>query len=61
MELQSGASLAPNQLNGITQIIRLAGVQRGQGSSVKMRWKLSYQVGGTGREETGEVGSLGVE
>jgi ADP-ribosylation factor-binding protein GGA len=58
MELQSGASLAPNQLNGITQIIRLAGVQRG---SVKMRWKLSYQVGGTGREETGEVGSLGVE
>ncbi|KAF2752035.1 VHS-domain-containing protein [Sporormia fimetaria CBS 119925] len=60
MEPQSDVSLAPNQRNGITQTIRLLGVQRGQGTSVKMRWKVSYRVGAEVREERGEIAGLGV-
>jgi len=60
--------LAPNQANDITQSIRLNGVERGKGSTVKMRWKTSYVVGGSSaggaggerREEQGEIANLGV-
>jgi hypothetical protein len=60
MEPQSGVNLSPNQQNGITQTIRLNGVQRGQGGAVKMRWKLSYLAGGVRKDEQGEIPSLGV-
>lgn len=60
MEPQSGVSLSPNQKNGITQNIRLNGVQRGQGSNVKMRWKLAYYASGVRKDEMGEIPSLGV-
>jgi hypothetical protein len=60
MEPQSGVSLAPNQQSGITQTIRLMGVQRGQGNAVKMRWKLSYLVGGARKDEGGEIATLGI-
>ncbi|OCL15288.1 ADP-ribosylation factor-binding protein-like protein GGA1 [Glonium stellatum] len=60
LEPQSSVSLAPNQANGITQVIRLHGVQRGHGSSVKMRWKAAYVVGGGRKEEHGEISSLGI-
>ncbi|KAJ9666508.1 ARF-binding protein [Coniosporium apollinis] len=60
LEPQSGRSLAPHQSNGITQTIRLLGVERGKGGAVKMRWKASYVVGTERREEMGEVASLGV-
>jgi ADP-ribosylation factor-binding protein GGA len=52
--------LAPKQQNGITQMIRLTGVQRGQGSNVKMRWKAAYFVSGAKKDEMGEIPSLGV-
>lgn len=60
LEPQSSVSLAPNQANGITQVIRLHGVQRGYGSSIKMRWKAAYLVGGARKEEHGEIPSLGI-
>jgi hypothetical protein len=60
MQPQSGVFLSPQQQNGITQQIRLNGVQRGQGGNVKMRWKLSYSVGGARKDEMGEITTLGV-
>ncbi|KAH9879868.1 hypothetical protein J1614_001892 [Plenodomus biglobosus] len=60
LEPQSGVNLAPNQKFGITQTIRVNNVQRGTGSSVKMRWKASYSLGGQQKNEMGEIPSLGV-
>lgn len=60
LEPQSGVDLAPNQKFGITQTIRVNNVQRGAGSSVRMRWKLSYSLGGREKNEMGEISSLGV-
>ncbi|KAF1934986.1 VHS-domain-containing protein [Clathrospora elynae] len=60
LEPQSGVNLGPNQKSGITQSIRVNNVQRGSGSSVKMRWKASYSLGGQQKNEMGEIPSLGV-
>ncbi|KAL1602747.1 ARF-binding protein [Paraconiothyrium brasiliense] len=60
LEHQSGVTLAPNQRNGITQNIRLNGVQRGSGNNIKMRWKVTYSVGGQSKNEMGEIPSLSV-
>jgi len=60
LEPQSGRNLAPLQKEGITQTIRLHGVERGKGTAVKMRWKASYLVGTERRDEHGEISSLGV-
>ncbi|KAL8788393.1 MAG: hypothetical protein Q9195_007311 [Heterodermia aff. obscurata] len=57
---QSGRTLQPSQLNGITQSIEIHGVSRGQTSMVKMRWKASYKVAGEPVNEQGEVPPLGV-
>jgi ADP-ribosylation factor-binding protein GGA len=32
----------------------------GKGESVRMRWKLSYVMGGERKEEMGEVSGLGI-
>ncbi|KAF2211907.1 hypothetical protein CERZMDRAFT_41993 [Cercospora zeae-maydis SCOH1-5] len=60
LEPQSSRNLAPNQQNGITQTIRLQGADRGKGTSVKMRWRASYSVGGQQKNEHGEINGLGV-
>ncbi|GAM83306.1 hypothetical protein ANO11243_012930 [Dothideomycetidae sp. 11243] len=60
LEPQSSRSLQPRQQDGITQSIRLQGVARGKGSTVKMRWRASYTLGAERKEESGEIGSLGV-
>ncbi|KAL9096314.1 MAG: hypothetical protein Q9165_001311 [Trypethelium subeluteriae] len=60
LEPQSGRALSPHQQHGITQTIRLYGVGPGQGSSVKMRWKASYDVGTEHKEEMGDISALGV-
>ncbi|KAG7006038.1 hypothetical protein G7Y79_00016g040230 [Physcia stellaris] len=57
---QSGRTLQPSQLNGITQSIEIHGVAKGQTSAVKMRWKASYKVAGEPANEQGEVPPLGV-
>ncbi|KAF2219952.1 VHS domain-containing protein [Elsinoe ampelina] len=60
LEPQSSRTLSPHQRDGITQSIRLQGVPRGKGSGVKMRWKASYTLSNDRKEETGEIGNLGV-
>lgn len=61
MEPQSGRYLQARQKDGVTQIIRVTGVPRGGGGSVKMRWKVSYRVGsGPLNEEQGVIESLPV-
>jgi len=64
LEPQSGRVLGPGQRDGITQNIKLLGVGEGAGTGVRMRWKVSYVVGGgsSGRreEEKGEVSGLGI-
>ncbi|KAI9799016.1 MAG: hypothetical protein M1825_004912 [Sarcosagium campestre] len=61
MQPQSGRTIDAHTTNGITQEILLGGVQRGKGADVKLRWKLSYQLAGSGsREERGEVAGLGI-
>lgn len=60
LEPQSSRRLSPNQQNGITQNIKLQGVEKGKGGAVRMRWRASYSVGGQHKEEQGEIGNLGV-
>ncbi|KAK1033155.1 ARF-binding protein, partial [Friedmanniomyces endolithicus] len=58
---QSSRSLAPNQSQGITQSIRLQGVERGKGGTVKLRWRAGYSIAGVGAmNEQGEIVGLGV-
>jgi ADP-ribosylation factor-binding protein GGA len=47
-------------VNGVTQTIRLLGVDMGMGGNVKMRWKASYFVDGARKDEMGEISALGV-
>jgi len=57
---QTGRDLSAGQKNGIQQHILLNGVPPGKGSSVKMRFKVAYQLNGQSREEQGTVPSLGI-
>ncbi|RMD42367.1 hypothetical protein DV735_g2786, partial [Chaetothyriales sp. CBS 134920] len=57
---QSSRTLAPHQRNAVQQEILLSGVPAGKGSSVKMRYKLSYQNQGRDVEQQGNVPSLGI-
>lgn len=57
---QTGRNIAPNQQNGIEQEIILTGVPLGKGSTVKMRYKVSYQRDAQPHEEQGNVPSLGI-
>jgi len=60
MEPQTGRTLEPLQEQGISQVIFLNGVEYGNGAAVKMRWKVSYKVGGEPNFEQGEIQALGV-
>jgi ADP-ribosylation factor-binding protein GGA len=57
---QTGRDIGPGQKNAIQQEILLSGVPPGKGRSVKMRFKVSYQLDGQAREEQGTVPSLGI-
>lgn len=60
LQPQSGRNLSPQQQDGITQTIRLEGVERGKGTAVKMRWRAGYVLGGKQMNEQGEITGLGV-
>ena len=51
MDQQSSTSLQPNQQDGITQKIRISGVQPGAGDKLRLRWKVTYRVGENGSLE----------
>lgn len=60
LDPQSGRSLAPQQQAGITQTIRVQGVERGSGGAVKLRWRASYSLAGKVVNEQGAIEGLGV-
>ncbi|RMJ26644.1 VHS domain protein [Aspergillus sp. HF37] len=57
---QTGREMRAQQQNGVQQEMVVEGVEAGKGNSVKMRFKVSYQVGGEAREEQGMVPALGI-
>ncbi|CDM33686.1 hypothetical protein DTO006G1_4439 [Penicillium roqueforti] len=57
---QSGRDIAPQQQNGVQQEMLIDGVDAGKGNSVKIRFKVSYKLGGEAREEQGMVPPLGI-
>jgi ADP-ribosylation factor-binding protein GGA len=57
---QTGRELAPFQRNAVQQEILLSGVPSGKGSSVKIRFKVSYHIGGESVDEQGNVPTLGI-
>ncbi|KAJ5328209.1 hypothetical protein N7452_008599 [Penicillium brevicompactum] len=57
---QSGRDVAPQQQNGVQQEMLMDGIDVGKGNSVKIRFKVSYKLGGEAREEQGMVPALGI-
>ncbi|KAJ5615922.1 hypothetical protein N7537_001036 [Penicillium hordei] len=57
---QSGRDIAPQQQNGVQQEMLIDGIDVGKGNSVKIRFKVSYKLGGETREEQGMVPPLGI-
>ncbi|KAH8819482.1 VHS domain-containing protein [Xylogone sp. PMI_703] len=60
LQPQSGRNLSPMQKDGIKQTIYLNGVEEGKTDHVKLRWRISYLVGGTPINEQGEIPALGI-
>ncbi|KAF8475680.1 VHS domain-containing protein [Kalaharituber pfeilii] len=58
MEPQSSRILPVGHKDAVTQIIRVTGVVQGQGGMLKVKWKVSYKMGGRMYEEQGVVESL---
>jgi ADP-ribosylation factor-binding protein GGA len=57
---QSGRDIPPLQQQGVKQEMQLDGIDPGKGNSVKIRFKVSYQLGGESKEEQGMVPPLGI-
>ncbi|PLN81285.1 VHS-domain-containing protein [Aspergillus taichungensis] len=57
---QSGRDMEPQQVNGVQQEMMMDGVDAGKGNSLRMRFRVSYQVGGKRMEEQGMVPPLGI-
>lgn len=57
---QSGRDIAPQQQNGVQQEMLMDGIDVGKGDSVKIRFRVSYKLGGEAREEQGMVPPLGI-
>lgn len=52
--------MAPKQANGVQQEMMMDGVDAGKGNSLRMRFRVSYQVGSERKEEQGMVPPLGI-
>jgi hypothetical protein len=59
---QSGRTLEPKQSRGVTQSINVyhAGNKTRKVEAIKLRWKVSYKVGGDLRQEMGEIAEFSV-
>jgi len=60
LQPQSGKDLPPNQPGAVSQNMLISNVPPGKGTAVKIRFRLSYALGGSQQEEQGMVTSLGV-
>jgi ADP-ribosylation factor-binding protein GGA len=54
---QSGRTLEPKQVRGVTQYISVwhAGAKDRKVESVRLRWRVSYKLGGELKQEMGEI------
>lgn len=57
---QSGRDISPLQSVGVKQEMLIENVDSGKGNSIKIRFKVSYRVGGQAKEEQGMVPALGI-
>ncbi|KAL1871035.1 hypothetical protein VTK73DRAFT_2308 [Phialemonium thermophilum] len=57
LQPQSGRTLAPNAAHGIRQVMEVwhMGNRTEKVESVRLRWRISYKVGGEVKNETGEI------
>lgn len=57
LNLQSGRTLAPNRAGSVTQMgyVSHAGDKQRKVDSIKLRWRVSYKVGGQEKNETGDI------
>jgi len=62
LQPQSGRSLQPRQNAGVTQKIQVfrAGNRSQRVESIKLRWRVSYKVGGDLKQEMGEISEFSV-
>ncbi|KAH8697133.1 VHS domain protein [Talaromyces proteolyticus] len=60
LQPQSGRDISPLQSIGVKQEMLIENVEQGKGDSVRIRFKVSYRVGGQVKEEQGMVPSLGI-
>jgi hypothetical protein len=57
---QTGRDISPLQSVGVKQEMQIEDVDAGKGSSIKIRFKVSYRLGGQAKEEQGMVPPLGI-
>ncbi|EED23866.1 VHS domain protein [Talaromyces stipitatus ATCC 10500] len=60
LQPQTGRDISPLQSVGVKQEMLIENVDAGKGNSVKVRFKVSYRVGGKATEEQGMVPQLGI-
>ncbi|KAE8556548.1 ARF-binding protein [Talaromyces marneffei ATCC 18224] len=57
---QTGRDISPLQSVGVKQEMQIENVETGKGNSIKIRFKVSYRLGGQAKEEQGMVPPLGI-
>lgn len=59
---QSGRSLGPNEASGVVQTVEVwhAGDKNKKVESIKLRWRVSYRIGGEVKNEMGEIPEFGL-
>ncbi|KAF3404597.1 hypothetical protein DPV78_002085, partial [Talaromyces pinophilus] len=57
---QTGRDISPLQSVGVKQEMQIENVDAGKGNSIKIRFKVSYRLGGQAKEEQGMVPPLGI-
>ncbi|ORY61005.1 VHS domain-containing protein [Pseudomassariella vexata] len=62
LQPQTGRDLLPNEKYGVTQAIQVwhSGDKSRKVENVKLRWRMSYKIGGIAQTEMGDVAEFGV-
>jgi ADP-ribosylation factor-binding protein GGA len=59
---QTGRTLEPKQSKGVTQTVNVwhAGDRNRKVESIKLRWRVSYKIGGEKMNDVGEIPEFGL-
>lgn len=57
---QSGRDISPLQPNGVHQEMAIDNVDHGKGSSIKLRFRVTYKIGLESKADQGMVPPLGI-